>query len=111
MKQKQMSAAKKLGILFLVIAFVFAAVNLFWLFGIGLRYNGYTDKLESYKSTFERFVGPTKVLACGNTLQVNDYSKYDWTLFDPVAKKLHHDTTFDTYLEKAFRIGKTLPAR
>lgn len=69
---------------------------------------GYTGKLESYKSTFERFVGPTKVLACGNTLQVSDYSKYDWTMFDPAAKQEHHDKTFNSYLERAFELGKNM---
>lgn len=69
---------------------------------------GYTGKLESYKSTFERFVGPTEILACGNTLQVSDYSKYDWTMFDSAAKQEHHDKTFNSYLERAFELGKNM---
>lgn len=39
-------------------------------------------------------VGPTKVLVCGDTLQVNDYSKYNWTMFDPDAKKKRHEEVF-----------------
>ena len=69
---------------------------------------GYADMLEKYKSTFERFVGPTEMLSCGNTLQVNDYSRFDWTMFDPEAKKQHHDETFQAYLERAFELGENL---
>ena len=69
---------------------------------------GYTALLENYQQTLDRFVGPTSVLSCGNTLQVNDYSKYDWTMFDPEEKKLHHEETFDEYLEKAFHMGINL---
>lgn len=72
---------------------------------------GYAALLENYRNTLNSFVGPTEVLVCGDTLQVNDYSKYDWTMFDPIAKKQHHDETFDQYLEKAFQMGKALPAK
>jgi len=69
---------------------------------------GYTTLLEGYKRTLTNFVGPTEVLCCGNTLQVNDYSKFNWTLFDPEAKKKHHDETFEEYLAKAKDMGKAL---
>lgn len=67
---------------------------------------GYTSMLEDYKTTLTEFVGPTELLICGNTLQVNDYSRYDWTMFDPYAKQQHHDETFDQYLQNAFSMGK-----
>lgn len=69
---------------------------------------GYTVLLNNYKSTFDTFVGPTEILCCGNTLQVDDYSRYDWTLFDPVEKKKHHDETFDEYLSKAYIAGREI---
>lgn len=69
---------------------------------------GYAALLENYRNTLNTFVGPTEVLVCGDTLQVNDYSKYDWTMFDPAAKKQHRDNTFESYLTKAFRMGKAL---
>lgn len=72
---------------------------------------GYTKLLESYRQTLTGFVGPTKVLCCGDTLQVNDYSRYDWTMFDPAAKKARHDETFDAYLQKAYLLGAELPAQ
>lgn len=69
---------------------------------------GYTPMLEGYKATLINFVGPTQVLCCGNTLQVKDYSKFNWTMFDPAAKKAHHDETFGSYLEKATEMGSKL---
>ncbi|MDO4976855.1 MAG: flavodoxin family protein [Eubacteriales bacterium] len=69
---------------------------------------GYNTLLETYKNTLSTFVGPTEVLACGNTLQVVDYSKYDWTMFDPDAKKAYHEDTFGDYLKKAYELGKQL---
>lgn len=69
---------------------------------------GYDKMLESYKQTLSNFVGPTEVLVCGDTLQVEDYSKYDWTLFNPEAKQQHRDLTFQSYLEKAFEQGKKM---
>lgn len=66
---------------------------------------GYTAMLDSYRNTLDRFVGPTQVFICGNTLQVKDYSRFNWTMFDPEAKKEHHDATFNDYLEKAKTAG------
>ena len=66
---------------------------------------GYDRMLENYKNTLGGMVGPTKVMVCGNTLQVNDYDKYNWTMFDPEAKKARHEEVFSHELEKAFSIG------
>ncbi|NLM21977.1 MAG: flavodoxin family protein [Peptococcaceae bacterium] len=41
---------------------------------------GYTGMLESYKKMLDTFVGPTKVMIYGNTLQVEDYSNYDLSM-------------------------------
>lgn len=69
---------------------------------------GYAALLEQYKGTLDTFVGPTEVFVCGDTLQVNDYSKYDWTMFDPASKQKRHDETFSEYISKAQDLGKTL---
>ncbi len=66
---------------------------------------GYDRMLENYKGTLSGMVGPTKIMVCGNTLQVSDYSKYNWTMFDPEAKKAHHEEIFPKELEKAFSLG------
>jgi len=69
---------------------------------------GYDALLKEYKGLFTSFVGPTEVLACGNTLQVNDYSKYNWTMFDPKEKQRIHNEEFPKYLERAYEMGKNM---
>jgi len=70
----------------------------------------YTDLVENYRQTLSRFVGPTETLVCGNTLQIADYSKTDWqwTMFDPEAKKQRHETIFPQERRKAFEKGARL---
>lgn len=69
---------------------------------------GYTDLLDGYKKTLGAFVGPTEILSCGDTLQVEDYSLYDWTMFDPEAKRSRREETFASYLQRAFEMGKSM---
>ena len=66
---------------------------------------GYDKMLENYKNSLSRMIGPTKVMICGDTLQVNDYSKYNWTMFDPEAKKARHESVFPSEKETAFSLG------
>ena len=66
---------------------------------------GYTQMIEGYKNNFEVFVGPTKTLISANTLQVSDYSKYNWTMFDPEEKKKRHETVFQDEKLNAFELG------
>ncbi|MBR1761886.1 MAG: flavodoxin family protein [Eubacterium sp.] len=72
--------------------------------------NAYLGLVENYKNTLSRFIGPTKTLISGDTLQLRDYSKTDWewTLFNPAAKQLRHETVFPKECEKAFEMGKEL---
>ncbi len=65
----------------------------------------YDSMLSRYQNFLGSMVGPTKIMICGDTLQVNDYSKYDWTMFDPEAKKRRHDEVFPMEKEKAFSLG------
>ena len=69
---------------------------------------GYTAMLKRYKWLLERHVGPTKIMICGNTLQVDDYGKYDWTVFDPEEKKERHDKVFPAKLREAYELGAGL---
>ena len=66
---------------------------------------GYTQMIEGYKNNFEAFVGPTKTLISANTLQVSDYSKYNWTMFDPEEKKKRYETVFQNEKLNAFELG------
>ena len=67
----------------------------------------YSNLLEGYRQTLDRFVGPTKVFVSGDTLQLKDYNKTDWpwSLFDPAAKQARHDTVFPQECRRAFELG------
>ena len=64
--------------------------------------------MENYKNTLTGFIGPTEVLISADTLQVDDYSLYDWTMFDPEAKKKRREEIFPTERREAFRLGAAL---
>lgn len=70
----------------------------------------YTGLLQNYQQTFSRFVGPTELLVSGDTLQLKDYSKLDWewSFFDPEAKKRRHETVFPQECAKAYDMGAAL---
>lgn len=70
----------------------------------------YHSLLKGYKRALSSFVGPTEVFVSGNTLQLDDYSKTDWewSLFDPEAKRKRHETVFPKERKKAFEKGAAL---
>ncbi len=70
----------------------------------------YQQLLQNYEQSLSRFVGPTKVLISGNTLQLKDYSKTDWpwSMFDPESKIQRHETVFPQECRKAFEMGASL---
>jgi len=61
--------------------------------------------IANYRQSLSAFIGPTKVLISADTLQVNDYDKYDWTMFDAEAKKARHEAVFPKEKQKAFCLG------
>lgn len=66
---------------------------------------GYDAMVERYRSQLDAAVGDTRTLIVGETLQVKDYSRYDWTIFDAEARQERHDTVFPEEKEKAFQLG------
>ena len=70
----------------------------------------YAEMLRGYQQTLSRFVGPTEVLVSGNTLQLKDYSRTDWpwTMFDPEAKQIRHETVVPQECRKAYEMGAAL---
>ncbi|MBR6701133.1 MAG: flavodoxin family protein [Firmicutes bacterium] len=66
---------------------------------------GYDKVLETYQNMLSNMVGPTKVLICGETLQVDDYSIYNWTKYDPEVKKARHEEVFPGKMKDAFELG------
>ena len=67
--------------------------------------DGYGRMISGYQNTLNNFVGPTRVFICGDTLQVRDYSKYGWTMFDPEAKKARHEEVFPEEKQNVFILG------
>ena len=67
----------------------------------------YSNLLNEYQQTLNTFVGPTKVLVSGETLQLKDYSATDWpwTMFDPDARIKRHETVFPEECRRAFEMG------
>ena len=67
----------------------------------------YQGLLERYQRTLSTFVGPTRVLVSGDTLQLKDYGATDWpwSIFDPEKKRQRHETVFPEERKKAFQMG------
>ncbi|MBQ3232236.1 MAG: flavodoxin family protein [Clostridia bacterium] len=61
--------------------------------------------LTRYKGTLDAFIGPTETFISGDTLQVNDYEKYAWTMFDPEKKRERRNTVFPEERKQAYNLG------
>lgn len=68
----------------------------------------YGQMLARYRENLSGFIGPTRTFVCGDTLQVKDYSRFNWTLFDPQAKQARRETVFPKEKEGAYRLGAEL---
>ena len=69
---------------------------------------GYGKRLKEYKQTLDTFVGDTETFVSGDTLQVNDYSIYNWTMFDPESKQKRREKVFPKHCEKVYNLGAEL---
>ena len=69
---------------------------------------GYDRMLQRYQGSLSTFVGPTRLLISSDTLQVKDYSRYNWTMFDPAHKKERHEKVFPEDKKKAFALGEQM---
>lgn len=74
---------------------------------------GYMGLMRNYQQTLSGFVGPTEIFVSGDTLQLRDYSKTDWewSIFDPEAKALRHETVFPQECKEAYELGAALAER
>ncbi len=68
----------------------------------------YKAMLDNYRNTLTTFVGPTEVYVVGETMQVKDYSKFDWTFFDGPARVERREKVFPEELKGAFERGASL---
>ena len=65
----------------------------------------YGQKMEEYFSSFGKLNGKISIYPVCNTLQVNDYSKYEMKGFNPEAKKFSRQEQFPKDLEIAYKVG------
>ena len=72
---------------------------------------GYGSMLEGYKQTLGAFVGNTKTLVAGNTLQVKDYARFHWTMFDPEEKRRRREEVFPKERREARDLGAEMAAK
>jgi len=70
----------------------------------------YAGLVRGYQQTLSGFVGPTQTFVSGDTLQLKDYGKTDWewTLFDPAAKRQRHETVFPQECQAVHELGRSL---
>ena len=69
---------------------------------------GYDAMLQRYQGSLGTFAGPTKIQISSDTLQVKDYSRYNWTMFDSEHKKERHEAVFPEDKKKAFALGEQM---
>ena len=68
----------------------------------------YHDMIGKYQQTFSSFIGPTEVITVGSTKQVNDYPRYNWTMFDPDSRIKRYEKVFPQRLQLAREAGAAL---
>ncbi len=61
---------------------------------------------ESLTNTMNGFIGPTELIEANDTLQFDDYSKYDASMFDVEAKHKRHNEVFPLDLKRAYEMGR-----
>lgn len=64
----------------------------------------YSNLVSGYQSTLTHFIGPTKTLIYPATMQVKDYSRFNWS-FDPEERKARHETVLPEKEKDAFALG------
>ncbi len=68
----------------------------------------YRKKAKELERSFAALNGSVETYACCDTLQVDDYAKYDMASFDEAHKKAVRETQFPLDLAAAFRMGARL---
>ena len=69
---------------------------------------GYRKKAKEVAQSFKALNGEVEIYACCDTLQVNDYNKFNMGSFNEVHKKEMREKQFPMDLKKAFQMGARL---
>ena len=70
----------------------------------------YADMLQSKLLQLSNAIGPTRPFVCGATLQVEDYSRYEWTMFDGEQRHQRRERVFPLQREQVMQMGAELVA-
>lgn len=68
----------------------------------------YKEKFEAYADEFKLLNGEVYLYPAYNTLQVNDYSKFNMSSFSEEEKQKVHEKCFPADLENAYHLGVRL---
>lgn len=72
----------------------------------------HVDKhMELNENFLSRIMGPTESLVATDTLQFDDYSKYEASMFDEDAKKERNEKVFPYDCQKAYDVGVKIARR
>ena len=63
------------------------------------------DMIEYYREGLTSALGPCDIFLCGDTKQVPDYSRYNWTMFDAAHKIARHEEVFECEKRRAYEAG------
>ena len=66
----------------------------------------YAELLKRYQGSLESFIGPTQTFISGDTLQVDNYDLYHWTMFNAEEKKERRETVFPKECQAVFTLGE-----
>jgi len=66
----------------------------------------HTSLNESLVNIMNGFIGPAELIEANDTLQFDDYSKFDVPMFDVEAKHKRHEEVFPLDLKRAYEMGK-----
>lgn len=73
-----------------------------------LQQIGYADKFKANAALLERILGQSQTLISTETLQVDDYNKYNMTMFDAEQRKQRNKNVFPLDCQKAYEIGAAM---
>ncbi|MBE6472204.1 MAG: flavodoxin family protein [Coriobacteriaceae bacterium] len=70
----------------------------------------YGPMIDLHVNTLNTQIGPTTLYKVGATMQVADYSRYNWTMFDADERVKRHEEIFPGELARARELGAQLLA-
>lgn len=68
----------------------------------------YRDKMDGFRHVFNVMNGKVEILPITDTLQTNDYSRYNMASFNEAHKKEMRANKFPKDLKKAYELGRSL---